>query len=115
MIEVEDDPEPEALKRDKDRLAEELDAATKVNLGVAVRNNHFGIGVGEDGSTGGDGDGGGGGRGGGNGISEEEMDETVNSLLEMITTVRRRELHSHYSIDPWLERRVRFQKLKTRN
>ena len=73
------------MKRDKDRLAEELDAATKVNLGVAVRNNHFGIGDGEDGTTG-DGDGGVGGRSGGNGISEEEMDETVNSLLEMITT-----------------------------
>jgi hypothetical protein len=60
-------------------IVEDLDAATKINLGVAVRNNHFG--------DGNDSDGGGGG-GGGNGISEEEMDETVNSLLEMIEVGR---------------------------
>ena len=83
-----------ALKRDKDRLAEELDAATKKNLGIMVlKDNHFGDGGGggrdrnggeEDPSSGG----GGGNGGSSNVITEEEMDETVNALLEMITSER---------------------------
>jgi len=81
-----------AMKRDKDRLAEDLEAATKTNLmqmragSVAVRNNHFGEGNnGEDTNGGTDTSEP---RGDGPGISEEEIDETVNSLLEMITAER---------------------------